>query len=151
MGRGLVPNFHTRCLYQKSHSLAAFARLISDTLPTRAKIPYAPPVHEVISISVNIDTLFQLRTSIIFFQFEKCTCTLQVLLRQTVDKERNRIISKINPDQLCPNLLTEKRFLYSLSYYHQHCPNNYQSMGVCIKLFEFREKSEDSLSYRCRS
>ena len=24
-------------------------------------------------------------------------------------------------------------------------------MGVCIKLFEFREKSEDSLSYRCRS
>ena len=23
MGRGLVRNFHTRCLYQKTHSLAA--------------------------------------------------------------------------------------------------------------------------------
>ena len=46
MGRGLVRNFHTRCLYQKSHSLAALARSISDTSPTRAKIPYAPPAHE---------------------------------------------------------------------------------------------------------
>ena len=50
MGCGLVQNFHTRCLYQKSHSLAALARSISDTSPTRAKIPYAPPAHEVISI-----------------------------------------------------------------------------------------------------
>ena len=50
MGRGLVRNFHTRCLYQKSHSLAALARSISDTSPTRAKIPYAPPAHEVISM-----------------------------------------------------------------------------------------------------
>ena len=36
-GQGGVRNFHTRCLYQKSHSLAALARLISDTSPTRAK------------------------------------------------------------------------------------------------------------------
>ena len=50
MGRGLVRNFHTRCLYQKSHSLAALARSISDTSPTRAKIPYAPTAHEVISM-----------------------------------------------------------------------------------------------------
>ena len=50
MGWGLVQNFHTRCLYQKSHSLAALARLISDTSPTRAKIPHAPSAHEVISI-----------------------------------------------------------------------------------------------------
>ena len=50
MGWGLVRNFHTRCLYQKSHSLAALARSISDTSPTRAKISYAPPAHEVISI-----------------------------------------------------------------------------------------------------
>ena len=49
-GHGGVRNFHTRCLYQKSHSLAALARLISDTSPTRAKIPYAPPAHEVISM-----------------------------------------------------------------------------------------------------
>ena len=51
MGKGLVRNFHTRCLHQKTHSLAALARSISDTSPTRAKIPYAPPAHEVISIS----------------------------------------------------------------------------------------------------
>ena len=49
MGRGLVQNFHTRCLSQKSHSLAGLARSISDTSPTRAKIPYATPAHEVIS------------------------------------------------------------------------------------------------------
>ena len=47
MGRGLVRNFDTRCLHQKSHSLAALARSISDTSLTRAKIPYAPPAHEV--------------------------------------------------------------------------------------------------------
>ena len=54
MGRGLVRNFHTRCLYQKSHSLAALARSISDTSPTRAKIPYAPPAHEVISMLYSV-------------------------------------------------------------------------------------------------
>ena len=43
--------FHTRCLYQKSHSLAALARSISDTSSTRAKIPHASPAHEVISMS----------------------------------------------------------------------------------------------------
>ena len=52
MGRGLVRNFHTRRLYQKSHSLAALARSISDTSPTRVKIPHALPAHEVISISL---------------------------------------------------------------------------------------------------
>ena len=50
MGRGLVWNFHTRCLYQKFHLLAMLACSISDTSPTRAKIPYAPPANEVISI-----------------------------------------------------------------------------------------------------
>ena len=49
-GRALVRDFHTRCLYQKSQSLAALARSVSDTSPTRAKIPYARPAHEVISI-----------------------------------------------------------------------------------------------------
>ena len=38
-------------LYQKSHSFAALTRTISDTLPTRVKIPYARAFHEVISIS----------------------------------------------------------------------------------------------------
>ena len=52
MGRGLVRNFHTRCLCQKSHSLAALARSISDTSPTRVKIPHALPAYEVISISL---------------------------------------------------------------------------------------------------
>ena len=56
MGRGLVRNFHTRCLYQKTHSLAALARSISDTSPTRAKIPYARPAHEVISIFASDQT-----------------------------------------------------------------------------------------------
>ena len=50
MGRGLVQNFHTRCLYQKSNERAQRASEISDTSPTRAKIPYAPPAHEVISM-----------------------------------------------------------------------------------------------------
>ena len=50
MGRGLVQNFHTRCLYQKSNERAKRASEISDTSPTRAKIPYAPPAHEVISM-----------------------------------------------------------------------------------------------------
>ena len=54
MGRALVRNFHTPCLYHKSQSLAALARSISDTSPTRAKIPHAPPAHEVISISFII-------------------------------------------------------------------------------------------------
>ena len=49
MGRGLVQNFHTRCLYQKSNERAQRASEISDTSPTRAKIPYAPTALEVIS------------------------------------------------------------------------------------------------------
>ena len=51
MGRALVRDFHIRCLYQRSHSLAALARSISDT-STRAKISYASPAHEVISTSM---------------------------------------------------------------------------------------------------
>ena len=39
MGRALVRDFHTRCLYQKSNERAQ-----------RAKIPYARPAHKVISI-----------------------------------------------------------------------------------------------------
>ena len=38
-------------MYQKSHSFAALTRSISDTSPTRVKIPYAHAFHEVISIS----------------------------------------------------------------------------------------------------
>ena len=53
MGRGFVRNFLTRCLYQKSPSLAALTRSISDTSPTRVKIPYAPPAHEVIPVSIS--------------------------------------------------------------------------------------------------
>ena len=37
-------------LYQKSHSFAALTLSISDTSPTRVKIPYARAFHEVISI-----------------------------------------------------------------------------------------------------
>ena len=50
MGRELVRDFHTRCLYQKSHPLAALAFSISDTSPTRAKIPNTGSAHEVIFI-----------------------------------------------------------------------------------------------------
>ena len=39
MGKALVRDFHTRCLYQKSNERAQ-----------RAKIPYARPAHIVISI-----------------------------------------------------------------------------------------------------
>ena len=42
---------HSSVLYQNSHSLAALTRSISDTSPTRVKIPYARAFHEVISIS----------------------------------------------------------------------------------------------------
>ena len=38
--------------YQKSHSFAALTRSISDTSPTRVKIPYARAFHQVISIHV---------------------------------------------------------------------------------------------------
>ena len=41
---------HSLVLYQKSHSFAALTRSISDTSPTRVKIPYARAFHEVISI-----------------------------------------------------------------------------------------------------
>ena len=36
----------------KSHSFAAFTRSISDTSPTRVKIPYAHAFHKVISIYI---------------------------------------------------------------------------------------------------
>ena len=51
-GKRFVRDFHTRWfnLYQKSHSFAALTRSISDTSPTRVKIPYARAFHEVISI-----------------------------------------------------------------------------------------------------
>ena len=38
------------CLYQKLNERAQRASEISDTSPTRKKIPYARPAHEVISI-----------------------------------------------------------------------------------------------------
>ena len=37
-------------LYQKCHWFAVLIRSISDTSPTRAKMPYACPPHEVIYI-----------------------------------------------------------------------------------------------------
>ena len=37
-------------LYQKAHSFAVLTRSISDTAPTRVKIPYARALHEVISM-----------------------------------------------------------------------------------------------------
>ena len=64
MDGGLVRNFHTRCLYQKSQSLAALARSISDTSPTRAKIPYAPPAHEVISISLLLQNKSEIQENL---------------------------------------------------------------------------------------
>ena len=39
---------------QKSHSFAALTRSISDTSPTRVKIPCARAFHEVISISLTL-------------------------------------------------------------------------------------------------
>ena len=68
MGRALVRDFHTRCLYQKSYPLAALACSISDASPTRAKIPYTRPAHEVISISAII---LQRET---FAPGAKCSC-----------------------------------------------------------------------------
>ena len=55
-GKRFVRDFHTRWfnLYQKSHSFAALTRSISDTSPTRVKIPYARAFHEVISIFSTI-------------------------------------------------------------------------------------------------
>ena len=48
---GLVRNFHTHCLCQKSHPLAALARSISDTYsPSSCENPVRAPGHEVISI-----------------------------------------------------------------------------------------------------
>ena len=41
---------HSLVKYQEYHSFAAFTRLISDTTPTRVKIPYARAFHKVISI-----------------------------------------------------------------------------------------------------
>ena len=40
--------------YQKTHSFAALTRSISDTSPTRVKIPYARAFHEVIFISSHV-------------------------------------------------------------------------------------------------
>ena len=45
---------HSLVKYQKSHSFAALSRSISDTAPTRVKIPYARAFHEVISIFVAV-------------------------------------------------------------------------------------------------
>ena len=44
---------HSLVLYQKSHSFAALTRSISDTSPSRVKIPYARAFHEVISICIT--------------------------------------------------------------------------------------------------
>ena len=54
-GKHFVRDFsHSLVLYQKSHSFAAFARSISDTLRTHAKIPYTRAFHEVISILATL-------------------------------------------------------------------------------------------------
>ena len=56
-GKRFVRDFHTLVLYQKSHSFAALTRSISDTSPTRVKIPYARAFKEVISISAILLTV----------------------------------------------------------------------------------------------
>ena len=51
-GKRFVRDFHTRWW-----SIRNLTRSISDTSPTRVKIPYARAFHEVISISsIGIDT-----------------------------------------------------------------------------------------------
>ena len=52
-------------LYQKSHSFAALTRSISDTSPTRVKIPYARAFHEVISI---LYSNFRVANNLYFFE-----------------------------------------------------------------------------------
>ena len=50
-GQGACTEFsHSLFVSQNSLARCALARSISDTSPTRAKIPYAPPAHEVISM-----------------------------------------------------------------------------------------------------
>ena len=58
MGRGLVRNFHTRCLYQKSHSLTARSFVFSyimmmTNITNSCENPVHAPAHEVISIFTN--------------------------------------------------------------------------------------------------
>ena len=45
-----MSEYVVHCLYQKLNERAQRASEISDTSPTREKIPYARPAHEVISI-----------------------------------------------------------------------------------------------------
>ena len=56
-GKGFFTGFsHSLVKYQKSHSFAAITRSISDTSPTRVKIPCARAFHEVISLSILLLT-----------------------------------------------------------------------------------------------
>ena len=75
MGSALVWDFHTRCLHQKSHSLAVLARSISDTSPTRAKIPYARPAHEVISMEMTLQSFSEF-LPLLSTIFPSCKITL---------------------------------------------------------------------------
>ena len=49
--------------YQKSHSFAALTRSISDTSPTRVKVPHARAFHEVIYISLIGSTRIMMLSS----------------------------------------------------------------------------------------
>ena len=66
MGRGLVRNFHTRCLYRKSHSLTArsfdfwYIMMITN-ITNSCENPLRAPAHEVIgNLSKDV---FERRTS----------------------------------------------------------------------------------------
>ena len=63
-GKRFVRDFHTRWLCIRN-----LTRSISDTSPTRVKIPYARAFHEVISISVTDSVLIwrrKLRVKVFF-------------------------------------------------------------------------------------
>ena len=49
-GKRFVRDFHTRWFCIRNLTRSALTRSISDTTPTRVKIPYERAFHEVISI-----------------------------------------------------------------------------------------------------
>ena len=66
-GKRFVRDFHTRWFsIRNSHSFATLTRSISDTSPTRVKIPYARVFHEVISISGAKQLRFRLKTDLVW-------------------------------------------------------------------------------------
>ena len=70
--KALCTGFSHSVKYQKSHSFAALTRSISDTAPTRVKIPYARAFHEVISIFIITQVVHALiwSTSVFSLRYE---------------------------------------------------------------------------------